>query len=110
MYGDWNGDGKTKIGIYRGGFWILDYNGNGTYDGVGAGGDKFYGYGGNAGEIPLVGDWTGGGTSKTGIYVNGFWVLDINGNGSYDGTVGGNDRFIAFGGSGAGYQPIIGRW
>ena len=46
----------TMIGVFRNGFWILDYNGNGTYDGVGAGGDKFYGFGGNAGEIPVVAD------------------------------------------------------
>ena len=109
VVGDWTGDGKAKIGIYRGGFWILDYNGNGTYDGVGPGGDKFYGFGGNAGEIPFVGDWNGTGTSKVGIYVNGFWVLDFNGNGSYDGTGPGGDRFIPYGGT-AGNQPLIGRW
>jgi len=107
--GDWTGDGKTKIGIFRGGFWILDNNGNGTYDGVGAGQDKFYGFGGNTGEIPLVADWNGSGTSKIGLYINGFWVLDYNGNGSYDGTGPGADRFIAYGGQ-AGNQPIIGRW
>ncbi len=107
--GDWTGDGKTKIGIFRGGFWILDNNNNGTYDGIGAGQDKFYGFGGNAGEIPLVADWNGSGTSKIGFYLNGFWVLDYNGNGSYDGTGPGGDRFIAFGGP-SGYQPILGRW
>ena len=109
VIGDWSGDGKAKIGIYRGGFWILDYNGNGAYDGVAAGGDKFYGFGGNAGEIPFVGDWNGTGFSKVGIYVNGFWVLDFNGNGSYDGTAAGGDRFIPYGGT-AGNQPLIGRW
>ena len=107
--GDWTGDGKTKIGIFRGGFWILDQNNNGTYDGVGPGQDKFYGFGGNTGEIPLVADWNGSGTSKIGLYINGFWVLDFNGNGSYDGTGPGGDRFIAFGGQ-SGNQPIIGRW
>ena len=109
VFGDWCGDGKTKIGIYRNGFWILDFNGNGTYDGIGPGQDKFYGFGGNAGEIRLVGDWNGSGTSKIGIYVNGFWVLGFNGNGTYDGTVPGGVRFIPFGGA-SGYQPIIGRW
>ena len=109
VIGDWTGDGKTKIGIFRGGFWIIDNNGNGTYDGVGAGQDKFYGFGGNVGEIPIVADWNGSGTSKIGIYVNGFWVLDFNGNGGYDGTGPGGDRFIAFGGAAAN-QPIIGRW
>ena len=55
-------------------------------------------------------DWNGSESSKIGIYVSGFWVLDFNGNGSYNGTGAGGDRFIAFGGSGPGYQPIIGRW
>ncbi len=107
--GDWTGDGKTKIGIFRGGFWILDTNNNGAYDGTGPGQDKFYGFGGNAGEIPFVADWNGSGTSKIGIYINGFWVLDYNGNGTYDGTGPGGDRFIPFSG-GPGSQPIIGRW
>ena len=109
VVGDWNYDGKTKIGVYRAGFWVLDFNGNGTYDGVGAGGDKFYGFGGNAGEVPLVGDWNGDGRSKIGFYLNGFWALDNNGNGSFDGTGPGGDRFLAYGGT-AGNQPLIGRW
>ena len=109
VVGDWNGSGLTKIGIFRGGFWILDYNGNGTYDGVGVGGDKFYGFGGTPGDIPLVGDWNGTGFSKVGLYNNGFFTLDFNGNGSYDGLGAGGDRFVAFGGT-AGNQPIIGRW
>jgi len=109
VVGDWTGDGKTKIGVFRGGFWILDYNNNGTYDGIGAGGDKVFGFGGNPGEVPIVADWNGSGTSKIGVYINGFWVLDYNGNGTYDGTGPGGDRFIAFGGT-AGNQPIIGRW
>ena len=61
------------------------------------------------GEIPLVADWNGSGTSKIGFYLNGFWVLDYNGNGLYDGTGPGDDRFIAFRGS-VGYQPIVGKW
>ena len=61
------------------------------------------------GEIPLVADWNGSGTSKIGFYLNCFWVLDYNGNGLYDGTGPGDDRFIAFGGS-VGYQPIVGKW
>ena len=109
VVGDWNGDGTAKIGIYRGGFWILDYNGNGSYDGIGPGADKFYGFGGNAGETPLVADWNGDGKSKIGVYLNGFWELDFNGNGSYDGTGVGGDRFLGYYG-GAGSQPIIGRW
>ena len=109
VFGDWTGDGKTKIGIYRNGFWILDANNNGTYDGIAFGQDKFYGFGGSVGDLPVAADWNGSGTTKIGVYNNGFWVLDYNGNGSYDGTGPGGDRFVAFGGQ-AGNQPIIGRW
>lgn len=109
VVGDWSGDGKTKIGVYRNGFWILDQNGNGNYDGTGPGTDKFYGYGGNAGEVPIVGDWSGDGRAKIGVYVNGFWVLDYNGDGLYSGVGPGGDRFIPFYG-GAGSQPFIGKW
>jgi len=31
--GDWNGDGRDKAGIFRAGLWVLDYNGNGQWDG-----------------------------------------------------------------------------
>ena len=29
--GDWNGDGTTKIGVYKDGVWYLDYNGDGMF-------------------------------------------------------------------------------
>ena len=62
--GDWNGSGTFKIGVFRNGQWLLDYNGNGVWDGV-AGGDRLYTFG-QAGDKPVVGDWNGNGTSKVG--------------------------------------------
>ena len=109
VFGDWTGDGKAKIGIFRNGFWILDANGNGTYDGIAPGQDKFYGFGGVAEDVPVVGDWNGNGVSKIGLYRNGFWVLDFNGNGSYDGVGPGGDRFNALT-AGPGGQILLGRW
>jgi hypothetical protein len=35
--GDWNGDGKSKAGIFVSGNCYLDYNGNGVWEGVGSG-------------------------------------------------------------------------
>jgi hypothetical protein len=32
--GDWNADGRTKVGIYKEGVWYLDTNGNGAWDGT----------------------------------------------------------------------------
>ena len=94
------------MGIYRNGFWILDTNNNGTYEGAL---DKFYAFGGRAGDTPIVGDWSGNGRDKVGVYNAGFWVLDVNGNGSFDGVGPGQDRFNGFGGT-PGNQPLIGRW
>jgi len=104
VYGDWNGDGKTKIGIYRpsSGQWFLDFNGNRLFDVN----DKVYNYGGIAGDIPVVGDWTGTGTSKIGIFRAGFfWILDSNGNGTFDA----GDANFAYGGV-AGDKPVVGDW
>ena len=108
VVGDWDGTHTTKIGLYRSGFWILDYNGNGVWDGV-SGGDRFSAFGGNPGEIPVVGDWDGSGSTKIGFYNRGFWCLDYNGNGQFDGTGSGQDRYFGFGGM-AGEQLAIGMW
>ena len=47
VLGDWNGDNKTEIGIYKDGTWYLDYNGNGFWD---AGIDKLDYFGTLAGH------------------------------------------------------------
>jgi len=46
-----------KIGVYNAGFWVLDVNGNGSFDGVGPGQDRFNGFGGTPGNQPLIGRW-----------------------------------------------------
>ena len=108
VVGDWNGDGRTKVGLFRQGFsWILDYNGNGVFE---QGIDKTYAFGGQAGDVPVVGDWTGTGTSKIGLVRQGFfWILDANGNGTFDGTGTGQDLAFPFGGV-AGDRPVVGDW
>ncbi len=105
VVGDWNGDGRSKVGYFRQGFlWILDTNGNHTYDQS----DQVYAFGGIPGDVPVVGDWTGTGTSKIGIFRQGFlWILDANGNGSMDGT--GTDFVFAYGGI-PGDVPVVGDW
>ena len=32
--GDWNRKGRTNIGVFRTGLWVLDFNGNGQWDGT----------------------------------------------------------------------------
>ncbi len=103
VYGDWNGDGRTKVGLYVNGTWLLDYNGNGVWDGPGV--DKLVYFGG-PGYTPLVGDWNGSGTTKLGVYQDGTWLIDYNGNFQWDGPT--TDKLIYFGGPG--YTPVLGDW
>ncbi len=108
VVGDWNGDGTTKIGIYSDGTWYLDVNGNGQWDGEPA--DKIASFGvGLAGAVPVVGDWNGDGITKIGIYQNGYWYLDVNGNGQWDGNAGG-DQLGVFGIGLANAVPVTGDW
>jgi hypothetical protein len=105
--GDWDGSGKTKVGVYRAsnGLFLLDYDGNGIFDPAV---DKIYslGVGTQTGDIPVVGDWNGSGTSKVGLFRQGFfWILDTNGNGTFDT----GDQSFAYGGV-AGDVPVVGDW
>lgn len=59
---------------------------------------------GNAADIPIVGDWTGTGVPRIGVFRNGTWYLDINGDGYYDS----GDAAISFGQ--AGDIPVVGDW
>src|SRR5208283_3678568 len=108
VVGDWNGDGRSKVGYFRQGFlWILDTNGNHVFE---QGIDQVYAYGGVAGDIPVVGDWTGTGISKVGVFRQGFlWVLDANGNHQIDAPGPGGDYIFGYGGI-PGDIPVVGKW
>jgi hypothetical protein len=111
VWGDWDGDKKTEIGIYdpTTGTWYLDFNGNGVWDGPVI--DRQYTFGaGLVGTVPVTGDWNGSGTTKVGLLVpsTGQWYLDFNGNGVYDGAV--TDRLYTFGAGLAGTVPVVGDW
>jgi hypothetical protein len=96
--GDWDGSGKTTIGVYRAstGEWLL-LNHKGTYH-----------FGGQPGDIPVTGDWDGSGKSKLGIYrpATGEWLLDYNGDGVFNPA---QDKRYKFGGL-AGDRPVVGDW
>ncbi len=93
----------SKIGLYVDGTWLLDYNGNGVWDGPSI--DKQIYFGG-PGYTPYVGDWNGSGTSKIAVYRDGTRLIDSNGNLAWDDPVA--DRSIYFGGPG--YTPVLGDW
>jgi hypothetical protein len=55
-----------------------------------------------AGDRPISGDWTGEGQSMVGLFREGSWVLDLNGDGKYDER----DRVLSMGQPGD--LPVIG--
>jgi hypothetical protein len=115
VVGDWNKSGKAKIGIFRGGLWVLDYNGNFQWDGPGAPANSNLDLAatlGQSGDVAVVGDWNGSGWSKIGVFRSGLWVLDYNGNFQWDGPgAPGNPSVDAAGSLGqSGDVPVPGRW
>jgi Predicted membrane protein (DUF2142) len=98
--GDWNGNGRAQLGLFRKGEWILDTNGDGNFDSR----DTSFYFGGLPEDIPVTGDWNGDGKTKAGIYRNGIWILDFDGRRTEKGS-----RVFAFGGI-AGDIPVAGDW
>lgn len=102
VLGDWTGDGHRKLGIYRHGLWLLDWDGDGKFTAA----DRTCNFGGLDGDIPVAGDWTGDGVTKIGVYRKGLWLLDINGDGKFES---GPDKLLAFGGLPQDI-PVVGDW
>jgi hypothetical protein len=109
VIGDWTGDGRIRVGIFRNGDWYLDLNGNRKWDGV-EGGDGIFQFG-LPGDTPVVGDWTGDGVTKLGVFrcpkdlhAECTWALDINGNRRFDSS----DVFLGYGLPGD--IPIVSAW
>lgn len=63
LAGDFNGDGKDELALFKDGEWLLDINGNGVWDD----GDLWASLG-KKGDLPVVGDWDGDGKDDIGIY------------------------------------------
>jgi hypothetical protein len=107
LVGDWNGSGTSKVGLFRpaDGTFCLDYNGSGTWEGCGT--DRCLSIGLN-GDLPLVGDWNGNGTSKVGVFrpSDGAFYLDLNGSGTWEGCS--TDRCLSIGTTGD--VPLVGDW
>jgi len=108
IVGDWNGDGKDTMGLYRAstGLFALDFDGDGVlttsnpdelhYPFEGAGPDA----------VPIVGDFNGDGTDTVGVFVppTNDWFIDDDGDGVVDRIFetpgfGGNEDF-----------PVVGDW
>lgn len=106
--GMWNGSGKSDIGVFRQstGEWFLDYSDNGQWDNCQV--DRCFTFG-SSGDQPVVGDWTGSGASKIGVFrpASGQWFLDLTGNGQWDGCS--TDGCIQFDHQ-EGDLPVVGKW
>jgi hypothetical protein len=105
---DWNGSGTAKIGVFRPstGRWFLDFDGNGKWDRAQ---NTALGPFGKPGDFPVTGDWNATGTAKIGVFrpSTGEWLLDLNGNGIWDGCK--VDMCLGpFGQQGD--IPVIGKW
>ncbi|MBE0576913.1 MAG: hypothetical protein IH613_13585 [Desulfuromonadales bacterium] len=105
VVGDWPDDAvnQVQIGVFRNGTWYLDANGNGAWD---PDTDTVYANFGQAGDLPVVGDWNGDGVLQIGVFRNGIWYLDANGNGAWDSGI---DTVYANFGQ-AGDLPVVGDW
>ncbi|HBE71472.1 MAG TPA: hypothetical protein DDW52_25275, partial [Planctomycetaceae bacterium] len=79
--GDFNGDGIATVGVYRGGKWVLDINGDGHT--TESAGHKTFG---QPGDIPLVGDFDRDGYDELAIQRGNKVIVDSNGNGRVDAT------------------------
>jgi hypothetical protein len=55
VVGDWNGDGRTKVGVFNMGIWVLDVNGNGAWDQPSE--NPFQFGGGSVAQTPVPGRW-----------------------------------------------------
>ena len=73
--GDWNGDGVATIGVFAGGRWHLDSDGDGEFNDVDE--EKTFGA---VGDIPVVGDFNGDGIDELGVYRGTQFILDTNRN------------------------------
>lgn len=107
VVGDWDGDGRAKIGVVRpnGGtaLFSLDSDGDGAFTAA----DQVFLFGA-ASDRFLIGDWDGDGTAQVGVErpfgITASFSLDSNGNGAFDGA----DQVFLFGA--ASDQFLVGDW
>lgn len=97
--GDWNGDGKTTIGAYRGNSFLLRNSNSG-----GAADVPSFSFG-TTGDVPITGDWDGNGTTTIGVYRpsnRAFYLRNSNTSGS--------PSIASFSYGTTGDVPITGDW
>ena len=86
-----------SAGVYSNGYWYFNVNGTTQV---------FASPAGWSGATPVVGDWNGAGKDEIGLFLNGNWWLDSNG----DGVLDSGDSQFSFGFGGSGVVPVVGDW
>ncbi|MFZ5828546.1 MAG: SdrD B-like domain-containing protein [Planctomycetota bacterium] len=71
VVGDFNGDGKADVGVFIGGHWLLDLDGDGVWSGT-----DLFAQLGKDGDLPVTGDWDGDGKADIGIF-GPAWMGDV---------------------------------
>jgi hypothetical protein len=98
VVGDWDGDGRTTIGVFRAGQFLLRYtNTPGEPDVIincGA-----------AGDVPLAGDWDGDEQATIGVYTPAMGLFRLRNALADEATA---DILMLWGGPD--YQPVSGDW
>ncbi len=95
--------GWTPVLFSSNGVWSIDALHNGGSNGVTAAVETLASFG-HPGDVPIVGDWAGTGHQYIGLFRNGTWFLDMDGDGYYTAA----DRTFVFGQ--AGDIPVAGDW
>lgn len=98
--GDFNGAGISTIGIFSGGKWRLDVNGDGRFT---QDIDKQFEFG-QPGDIAVVGDFDGDGIDEVAVIRGNQMIVDSNRNQQLDIT----DRVYELEGEGEGNHAIVG--
>ena len=63
LAGDFDGDGKDELAVFKDGYWMIDLNHNGRWDDT-----DLLATLGDSEDRPVVGDWDGDGKDDIGIY------------------------------------------
>lgn len=110
LIGDWTGKGSMRVGVFRPSTheWFFDLNGNHNIDSCRS--DACTKVFGTATDLPVVGDWSGTGKTRIGVFRPGTlqWILDLNGDRKIGRGCKGDVCILSFGAPGD--VPVVGDW